>query len=123
MDYCWLLVALWVDGVGLGQAPQPPLLGHHALQRINSRLHGQILDFTHKSDKIDFTAITSLTAVASATSAPSQIAAHTIEIVTSGNNTIVYANASSSAESLAQVDMEIHLTGVTNLSSSDILHH
>jgi S-formylglutathione hydrolase FrmB len=47
MDYCWLLVALWVDGVGLGQAPQPPLLGHHALQRINSRLHGQILDFTH----------------------------------------------------------------------------
>jgi Ca2+-binding RTX toxin-like protein len=82
-----------------------------------------ILDFTHGSDQIDFTAITSLTAVASATSAPPQIAAHTIEIVTSGNNTIVYANASSSAESLAQVDMEIHLTGVTNLTSSDILHH
>jgi Ca2+-binding RTX toxin-like protein len=82
-----------------------------------------ILDFTHKSDKIDFTAIASLTAVASATSAPSQIAAHTIEIVTSGGNTIVYANASGSAESLAHVDMEIHLTGVTNLTSSDILHH
>jgi hypothetical protein len=49
------------------------------------------------------------------------IAAHTIE--SSRGNTIVYANASNSAENLSAVDMEIHLTGITNVTSSDILHH
>ncbi|WP_208608655.1 Ig-like domain-containing protein [Bradyrhizobium stylosanthis] len=82
-----------------------------------------ILGFAHGADKIDFSAITGLTAVASATSAPAQIAAHTIEIVTSGGNTIIYANATNSAQNLSAVDMEIHLTGVANLTASDILHH
>ncbi|WP_186467467.1 Ig-like domain-containing protein, partial [Bradyrhizobium stylosanthis] len=82
-----------------------------------------ILGFSHGSDKIDFSAITGLTAVASATSAPAQIAAHTIEIVTSGGNTIIYANATNLAQNLSAVDMEIHLTGVANLTASDILHH
>ncbi|MEH2614350.1 glycoside hydrolase family 113 [Bradyrhizobium sp. AZCC 1693] len=80
-----------------------------------------ILGFTHGSDKIDFSAITGLATVAPAGSAPPQIAAHTIEIVTSGGNTIIYANASNSSESLADVDMEIHLTGVSNLTSFDIV--
>jgi Ca2+-binding RTX toxin-like protein len=80
-----------------------------------------ILGFTHGSDKFDFSAITGLTAVASAGSAPPQIAAHTIEIVTSGGDTIIYANASDSPESLANVDMEVHLTGVSNLTSFDIV--
>jgi Ca2+-binding RTX toxin-like protein len=81
-----------------------------------------ILDFTHGSDKIDFSAITGLTTIASARSAPPQIAAHTIEIVTSGGNTVIYANASNSAENLSVVDMEVHLTGVVHVTSSDILH-
>jgi len=46
MDPCWLIVALWVDGIGLGQAP-PPLFGPHQLNRINAALHGKVLDFTH----------------------------------------------------------------------------
>jgi Ca2+-binding RTX toxin-like protein len=81
-----------------------------------------ILDFTHGSDKIDFSAIAGLTTIASASSAPPQIAAHTIEIVTSGGNTVIYANASNSAENLSIVDMEVHLTGVVHVTSSDILH-
>jgi hypothetical protein len=82
-----------------------------------------ILDFTHGSDKLDFTAIAGLTKVASVASAPASIAAHTIEIVASGGNTVIYANASNSAESLSVVDTEVHLTGVTNMTSSDILLH
>ena len=46
MDPCWLIVALWVDGIGLGQAP-PRLLGAHQLERVNAGLHGRLLDFTH----------------------------------------------------------------------------
>jgi Ca2+-binding RTX toxin-like protein len=82
-----------------------------------------ISDFAHGSDKIDFSAITGLTAVASATSTPASIAAHTIEIVTIGGNTVIYANATNAVESTASADMEIHLTGVTNVTSTDILHH
>jgi Ca2+-binding RTX toxin-like protein len=82
-----------------------------------------IADFTHGSDKIDLTAITGLTAVGSATSTPATIAAHTIEIVTFGGNTVIYANASGASEGVVNADMEIHLTGVINVTSSDILHH
>jgi S-formylglutathione hydrolase FrmB len=46
MEPFWWLVALWVDGIGLGQAP-PALLGNHQLHRVNRVLHGQLLDFTH----------------------------------------------------------------------------
>ena len=89
-----------------------------------------INDFTHNSDHIDFAAINGLNtgvqdvAFNSLTVAPGSIAAHTIDIVTIGGNTIVYANSTGSSESLANADMEIHLTGVTNVTSSDfILHH
>jgi S-formylglutathione hydrolase FrmB len=43
MGPLWL-VAFWVDGVGLGQAPRPLLRIH--LERANQRLCGQLLDFT-----------------------------------------------------------------------------
>jgi hypothetical protein len=79
--------------------------------------------FIHNSDKIDFSAITSLTTVASANSTPASIAAHTIEIVTSGGNTTIYANATNSSESTASADMEIHLLGVTSITPTDITHH
>ena len=82
-----------------------------------------ITDFAHGSDKIDFSAITGLTAVASATSTPAQIAAHTIEIVTISGNTVIYANATNSSEVTTSADMEIHLTGVTNVTTNDIIHH
>jgi pimeloyl-ACP methyl ester carboxylesterase len=41
-----LMVALWVGGIGLGQAP-PALLGRHQLERANACLHGKVVDFTH----------------------------------------------------------------------------
>ena len=49
--------------------------------------------------------------------------AHSISwfVDTRNNQTIVYVNASNTAN---HVDMEIHLTGTNiNLSGSDILHH
>ena len=89
-----------------------------------------INDFTHNSDHIDFAAINGLNSGVqgvtfnSLTAAPGSIAAHTIDIVTIGGNTIVYANSTASSESLATASMEIHLTSVTNVTSSDfILHH
>jgi Ca2+-binding RTX toxin-like protein len=82
-----------------------------------------IADFVHGTDKIDFTGITGLTQVVSATSPPLTIAANTIEFVAAGGNTTIYANATSVEESTASADMEIHLLGVTNMTSSDILHH
>jgi S-formylglutathione hydrolase FrmB len=44
MGPLWV-VAFWVGGVGLGQAPQPLLKIH--LARVDHRLCGQLLDFTH----------------------------------------------------------------------------
>ena len=89
-----------------------------------------INNFTHNSDHIDFAAINGLNTGAqdiafnSLAVAPGSIAAHTIDIVTVGGNTVIYANSTGSSESLANADMEIHLTGVTNVASSDfILHH
>jgi S-formylglutathione hydrolase FrmB len=46
MEPFWWMVFLWVDGIGLGQAP-PAFLGRHQLERVNHALHGQLLDFTH----------------------------------------------------------------------------
>ena len=37
MEPFWWMVALWVDGIGLGQAP-PALLGRHQIERVNSAL-------------------------------------------------------------------------------------
>lgn len=46
MEPYWWLVALWVDVLGLGQAPAP-LPGAPALRHIEHRLQGRLLDFTH----------------------------------------------------------------------------
>jgi pimeloyl-ACP methyl ester carboxylesterase len=45
MNLSWLLVWLWIDGLGLGQAPNV-LFGPGHLERVNRRLHGHVLDFT-----------------------------------------------------------------------------
>jgi S-formylglutathione hydrolase FrmB len=42
----WWMVALWVDGIGLGQAPSA-LLGRGHLDRVNACLYGHVVDFTH----------------------------------------------------------------------------
>src|SRR5579859_7484884 len=46
MEPLWWMVALWVDGIGLGQAP-PAFLGRHQFERVNRVLCGQLIDFTH----------------------------------------------------------------------------
>ncbi len=46
MDPFACLVALFMDGLGWGQAPTT-LMGPHQLERVQRRLCGQILDFTH----------------------------------------------------------------------------
>ena len=91
-----------------------------------------ITDFTHNSDHLDLAAINGLNSNVQSvtvnfpplTSAPSSIAAHTIDILTSGGNTVIYANASGSSQTLGNASIEIHLTNVTNVTPSDfILHH
>jgi S-formylglutathione hydrolase FrmB len=46
MDPFWWAVIFWMDGLGWGQAP-PVLLGPGQLHRVQRRLCGQMLDFTH----------------------------------------------------------------------------
>ena len=89
-----------------------------------------ITDFTHSADHIDVAAIAGLNDhhqavdIASLSAAPHTIAPHTIDIVTSGDHTVVYANASGTAESVGSTDMEIHLSHTTNVTATDfILHH
>ena len=88
-----------------------------------------ISDFFHGMDFLDFAAITGLNSdtqpvIIQSASAPTTIAAHTIDIVTIGGNTVIYANASNASQNINAADMEIHLTNVTNLTASDfILHH
>jgi Ca2+-binding RTX toxin-like protein len=81
-----------------------------------------IADFVHGTDKMDFRVIAGLTSVVVAAGAPGSVAAHTIEVVFSGSNTVVYANASGRPESTGSADMEVHLTGVNSLTAGDILH-
>ena len=89
-----------------------------------------ITDFTHNADHIDVAAIAGLNDhhqavdIASLSAAPHTIAPHTIDIVTSGDHSVVYANASGTAESVGSTDMEIHLSHTTNVTATDfILHH
>lgn len=46
MNPTWWLIAFWMDGIGLGQAPSI-LTRPWQVERANQRLHGQLLDFTH----------------------------------------------------------------------------
>jgi Ca2+-binding RTX toxin-like protein len=95
--------------------------------------HDTIADFTHNSDKFDFSAITGLNSLTQSVtinvingSTPTSIAAHTIDVVISGGKAILYANASASSESIStgHEDMQINLTGVATMTASDfILHH
>ncbi|MCK1707917.1 M10 family metallopeptidase C-terminal domain-containing protein [Bradyrhizobium sp. 143] len=69
-----------------------------------------ITDFTHNADKFDFSAISGLNSAVQnvainfiANSTPTSIAAHTIDVVTIGQNTIIYANASSLAETINNI--------------------
>src|SRR5205823_804199 len=62
-----------------------------------------ITDFVHNSDKIDFSSISGLNNSVQSVSinvingnAPASIAAHSIDIVVSGGNMTIYANASGS---------------------------
>ena len=88
-----------------------------------------ITNFTHTLDHFDFSAISGLNSAVqgvtfnSLTAAPDSLAAHTIDIVTSGDNTVVYANASGATETLAHVDMEIHVNNATNVHSGDFILH
>ncbi len=88
-----------------------------------------ITNFTHTLDHFDFSAISGLNSAVqgvtfnSLTAAPDSLAAHTIDIVTSRDNTVVYANASGATETLAHVDMEIHVNNATNVHSGDFILH
>jgi VCBS repeat-containing protein len=90
-----------------------------------------ILDFTsgggNSGDKLDFSAIGTINGIQTVEplSAGSTLDAGKVGWVVSGGNTIVYANTSSSAETIGtNTDMEIHLTHVTALNATTdfILH-
>jgi Ca2+-binding RTX toxin-like protein len=94
--------------------------------------HDTVTNFNVTSDKIDFSAISGLNSntqpvtVNFLNSTPNSIAPHTIDVVTTGGNTVVYADASGKSETVSNghEDMQINLTGVTSLTLSDfILHH
>ena len=81
-----------------------------------------IANFDHGADHIDLTAISGADSnFNSLTATPTSIAAHTIDIVATGGNTVIYVNASGSAQTIGSSDMEIHLTNVTNVTSADFL--
>ena len=83
-----------------------------------------ITDFTSGQDKIDLSALAGLgNGLAATATAPSTIDPHTLLAYVAGGNTILYANTTASTQAIAAADMEIHLTGVTALADTDILHH
>ncbi|MBS0246862.1 MAG: VCBS repeat-containing protein [Proteobacteria bacterium] len=85
-----------------------------------------ITDFAPGSDHLDFSAITGLNSQVQTvnfltdTTAPTSLAAHTIDIVTIGANTVIYANSTGAT---GGADMEIHLNNVTGVTSSDFVLH
>ena len=86
-----------------------------------------ITDFTPTSDHIDFAAISGLNNnvqpvnVQTVSSAPTTIAPHTIDVLTSGDQTIVYANASAFQQNIADADMEIHLANAPHITANDFI--
>jgi len=81
-----------------------------------------ILDFTVGVDALDFTdiGVDGFRPLVTVTTAPSTIAAHTIEAFVSGGNTILYVNDTDTEQAADSASMEIHLAGVTGLTDSDI---
>jgi Ca2+-binding RTX toxin-like protein len=91
-----------------------------------------ISDFTHGMDKLDFSAFSGLNssnqnvAINIITgAAPTSIAAHSIDVVISGGNAVLYANASGAVETISNnhEDMQINLIGVTSASALDFILH
>jgi hypothetical protein len=88
-----------------------------------------INNFDVSQDKLDFSAIAGLNSTTQPvtinflSSAPARIAPHTIDVVSVGGDTVVYANASAYNEKVIAGDMQINLTGVSNLNSSDFIFH
>jgi hypothetical protein len=86
-----------------------------------------IVDFNHGANHIDIAAISGLNSdnqvvnFNSLTSTPTSIAAHAIDIVTSGGNTVIYVNASWAVQNIGSSDMEFHLTNLTNVTSADFI--
>ena len=93
--------------------------------------HDTITNFHVATDTIDFSAISGLNSSNQAvtinflTATPTSIAPHTIDVVTIGANTTVYADASGKSESISanHQDMQINLSGVTAMSTSDFILH
>ncbi|MDA9430202.1 beta strand repeat-containing protein [Bradyrhizobium sp. CCBAU 51627] len=82
-------------------------------------------------DQFDFSAISGLNSQAqtvtftSGTSAPTSLGAHTIDIVTIGSDTFVYANAGNASETIgtgADI-MQIKIAAVTGVTSADFILH
>ena len=75
-----------------------------------------IANFDHGADHIDLTAISGADSnFNSLPATPTSIATHTIDIVATGGNTVIYVNASGSAQTIGISD-KIHLTNVTNVT-------
>ncbi len=106
-----------------------------AYTNVNQSTHSSpdtINGFNTHQDKIDFSAISGLNSnvhhvtMNFLTSTPTNIAGHTIDVVTSRGTTVVYADATGSSESISanHEDMQINLIWVAGVNSSDfILHH
>jgi hypothetical protein len=91
-----------------------------------------ITNFGTAKDHVDFSAISGLnTGIQTVhlnflSSMPTSIAAHTIDIVTQGGNTTIYANATGSTESISTIheDMLIKLPGVASgMNTGDFILH
>lgn len=83
-----------------------------------------ITNFNSAIDRIDLTGIgTALNYIGKLSNRASSIGAHDIGWTSMKGNTYVYVNTSSSTESLAAIDMKIHLSGSVSLTSGDFIHH
>ena len=113
------------DGANvLTGGPGSDTFRYTAVSQSAPSAYDTITDFTAGQDKIDFSVLAGLgNSLASTGTAPSTIDPHTLLAYVAEGNTILYANTTSSSQTTANANMEIHLTGVTSLSDSDILHH
>jgi len=106
-------------------------IGYTSVNQSTHKSHDIIIGFNAIQDTIDLSAISGLNnnsqavAVNFLSSTPSTIAGHTIDVVTSGGNTIVFANSTSLSESISGnfEGMQIKLLGVDLHSADFILHH
>jgi hypothetical protein len=94
-------------------------------QTCGCKFHGLILSLGPENGLSGLNSNTQPVAINLLTSTPGNIAGHTIDVVTIGGNTVVYANASGSSESISthHQDMQINLTGVSPNLTDFILHH